>query len=125
MLGLKLNHVSKRGHRKTIQSVLNLPEFIEKSNGAYESADEIMRDICDASYVQTHPVHSRNKNALHIVLNVDELEMTNPLGTNTRKHKIVMFYAMFANVQPAFRSQLSTIQLVAIAKSAHVKKAWG
>ena len=48
--------------------------------------------------------------------------MTNPLGTNTRKHKIVMFYAMFANVRPAFRSQLSTIQLVAIAKSAHVKK---
>ena len=122
----RLTQVFDKGYyipfKKTIQSMLNLPEFVEEINSTHESADEIMSDICDASYVQTHPVHSRNKNALQIVLNTDELELTNPLGTHTKKHKIVMFYAMFANIQPAFRSQLSTIQLVAIAKSAHVKK---
>ena len=50
------------------------------------------------------------------------MEIVNPLGTHVKKHKLSMFYYSLANIPPQFRSKLSSIQLVAIAKIRDIRK---
>ena len=81
-----------------------------------------MRDICDGEYVRNHPVFQQDNCALQLILNTDDLELTNPLGKNTKVHKVSMFYVTFANINPELRSKLSAIHLVAIAKTKFLRK---
>ena len=120
----KLVEVQDKGYyipfKRTIR-LLNLPEFVNQLQQSHCSHDGIMRDVCDGAYVKTHPILGE-EGTIQIILNTDELELTNPLGTHVKKHKIMMFYALFGNILPQYRSKLATIQLVAVAKSVHIKK---
>ena len=79
-------------------------------------------DFCDGDYLQRHPVFKRNKHALQIILYTGDLEIVNPLGTHTRKHKVTVFYFTLGNIPPEDRSKLSNIYLLAVAKAQHVKR---
>lgn len=81
-----------------------------------------MYDICDGTYVQNHSLFKQNPKALQIILNTDDVEIVNPLGSHIKKHKLSMFYFTIANIRPEFRSQLQTIQLLAIAKTRPLRK---
>jgi hypothetical protein len=48
---------------------------------------------------------------------LDELEVCNPLGSYGKKHKLTVLYCTFANIPPQYRSQLSSIYVLAICKS--------
>jgi hypothetical protein len=67
-------------------------------------------------YIQMHP------NALVISLYSDEFEIVNPIGSHRKKHKITAFYWTLQNLPAKFKSKLSAIQLLALAKSADVKQ---
>ncbi len=62
----------------------------------------------------TYPLFSKDPNDLAIVLNYDDMEIVNPLGSHVKKNKLAMFYFSLTNIPPQFRSKLATIQLVAI-----------
>ena len=47
-----------------------------------------IRDICDGHLYKTHPLFSRDAKALQLMLYYDELEIANPLGSKTGKHKL-------------------------------------
>ena len=47
-----------------------------------------MLDICDRQYVQSDPMFRRNLHALQIILNTDDIELVNPIGTHTKKTQI-------------------------------------
>jgi hypothetical protein len=47
-----------------------------------------MRDYCDSPAFQGHPLFKDNPNALQIQLFYDDVEVTNPLGANTKVHKL-------------------------------------
>lgn len=52
--------------------------------------DDIIEDYCDGSQFRTHPLFSRNLYALQFILYYDDMEVVNPLGSNTKTHKLGM-----------------------------------
>ena len=50
--------------------------------------DEIMEDFCDSPKAKQHPLFSKLRNALQIILYFDEVELCNPLGAFRKKHKL-------------------------------------
>jgi len=106
----------------SISSLLSMPDVWRFVVNGHVSRDQFMHDICDGAYVTSHPVFVKNPAALQIILNTDDLEIVNPLGSHVKKHKITVFYYTLANIPPQYRSQLQCIQLVAIAKTQHLRK---
>ena len=101
----------------SLQSLLQMPEVWQQVNSCHDSSDEFMRDMCDGDYVRSHPIFARNRKALQLVVNTDDLEVVNPLGSHVKKHKVTMFYYSIANIRPDYRSRLHVIQLLAVAKT--------
>jgi hypothetical protein len=54
----------------------------------------------------------------------EEFEIVNPIGSHRKKHKIMAFYWTLQNLPAKFKSKLTSIQLLALAKSSYVKKIW-
>lgn len=108
--------------QKALQALLNLPEVLTAVSTSHYSESSMMKDICDGMYIRTHPLFLKDPNALAIVLNHDDMEIVNPLGSRIKKNKLSMFYFYLANIQPQFRSKLVAIQLVAIARSRDLRK---
>lgn len=44
--------------------------------------------FCDAQIFKNHPLFSQDPTALQLMLYYDEVEVTNPLGSKTGKHKL-------------------------------------
>ncbi len=71
---------------------------------------ETMRDMCDGSVFKEHPVFKGD----NIIAYYDEIELCNPLGSSTKKHKLGCLFFSIGNVHPRFRSQLNCIFVAAI-----------
>jgi len=78
--------------------------------------NNVYRTVLDGSFYQNNDFFRRNRNALAIILYYDNLEVVNPLGANTKKHKLAMFYWTLANIYPEVRSTLKTVNLLSIVK---------
>ncbi len=107
---------------KTLQALLNLPEIRTTVSTSHYSESSMMKDVCDGMYIRTHPLFLKDPSALAIVLNHDDMEIVNPLGSRVKKNKLSMFYFYLANISPQFRSKLAAIQLAAIARSRELRK---
>lgn len=104
------------------KALLNVPEVGRCVLHPHYSDTGMMKDICDGTYIRSHPLFQTAPNALQIILNHDDMEIVNPLGTRVKKNKLAMFYYSLANIPPQFRSKLATIQLVAISRSRDIRK---
>ncbi|XP_071845762.1 uncharacterized protein [Apostichopus japonicus] len=100
-----------------LQSLVRMPEVYRFISESHRSSSQVMFDICDGNYIKNDL-----EGAFQILLYVDDLEIVNPLGTHTRVHKITAFYVAFANIPPEDRSRLSSIYVIAIAKTEHLKR---
>ena len=47
-----------------------------------------MQDYCDSPSFKEHPLYKDEPNALQIQLYYDDVEVVNPLGGNTKVHKL-------------------------------------
>ena len=47
-----------------------------------------MDDYCDSPTFKSHPLFSKEPSALQIMMYYDDVEITNPLGSKTKTHKI-------------------------------------
>ena len=104
----------------------------------HRRSDHLIGDFCDGDACKSHPLFSRDPQALQILLVYDDLEVVNPLGSRTKVHKLgehmcatvyehlacyvyfslsVVFYYTLANISPQYRSSLNMIQLIALVKS--------
>ena len=52
------------------------------------SKDSTMQDYCDSPGFKEHPLYKEEPNALQIQLYYDDVEVVNPLGRNTKVHKL-------------------------------------
>lgn len=113
-------------------------------NKGHTSTDGVLRDYCDGTEYNNHPLLSLDPHFLQLFLYYDDLEVCNPIGSKRIIHKLgtvitwswsliihihmyyslhtAVFYFVIGNVAPMFRSKVRRIQLAAIAKSEHVKK---
>lgn len=125
----QLEAVSRKGYfvplTKNIHNLLNMPEVLYFVDNSHQSGNEFMGDIGDGDFVKNHALFQEHPDALQIILNCDDLEVVNPIGTHTKKHKITAFYLTIANIPPQFRSKVTAIQLVALAKTKHVRQDGG
>ena len=84
-----------------------------------------MWDICDGNSMKNDPLFSSDSKALQIILNCDDMEVVNPLGSHIIKHKLSMFYYSLGNIPPEYRSKTDSIQLLAIGKTRDVRDEGG
>lgn len=48
----------------------------------------MLSDFCDGDLFASHPLFSLHSSALQIILFYDDVEICNPLGSRTKKHKL-------------------------------------
>ena len=127
-LGTRLRYVN--GHMKEVWEhgyIISLEETLNSLlaycvENPHKSGDIFMRDFGDGNKVNIHPAISQYPDTLVIQLYTDDLEVANPLGVHTKKHKVTPFSMVLLNLRPADHSRLSAIHLVAIAKRVHLKR---
>ena len=56
--------------------------------GHQQASSEILADLCDGSHFKSHPMFGGRNKALQILFYYDDIEMCNPLGSHTKKHKL-------------------------------------
>jgi hypothetical protein len=105
----------------TITSLLYNPAARREILTSHKSDDGIKRDFCDGDFFNHHPIFTTSSNVLQFVLYYDDIEVANALGSRAGNHKLGCFYFTLANIRPAFRSSLSSIFLLAIAKTKTLK----
>ena len=81
----------------------------------------LLTDFCDGTLFKSHPLFSVEHHALQIVGYYDDLEVVNPLGSYTKKHKLGCLYFFLANVRPQYRSSLKCIHLVAVGRTEDIQ----
>ena len=120
-----LQHANDCGYivpfEHSLVNYLNQPEVWTEVCQQRESGD-LMQDFCDGSIASENLLIQQHPNCLQILMNTDSLEVVNPIGTHTKKHKIDVFYWTLANIKPHMRSKWSNIHLIGICKTKHLKK---
>lgn len=86
------------------------------------SCNNVFTDMCDGSVFKTHPLFSMNKQAIQIIAYFDEVELCNPLGSSTKKHKLGCVFFTIGNLRPKFRSRLKCIFVAAVASNVIISK---
>ena len=54
----------------------------------HQRYDDVMEDYVDGSIYKHHPLFLVDPTALQIMLYYDDVEVVNPLGSKTKKHKL-------------------------------------
>lgn len=52
---------------------------------------DLLGDFCDGSAYESHPLFSEDRSALEVMIYYDDVEVCNPLGSRTKKHKLGMY----------------------------------
>jgi hypothetical protein len=81
-----------------------------------------MFSVLDGDYFKSCNFLQDHPDALVFMLYSDEVELVNPLGTNVKKHKLIMFFWTLLNLSPEYLSGLSAANLLAVARSCDVKQ---
>lgn len=99
-----------------------LPNFVHEINHFHGSEDDTLTDMCDGSVFKTHPIFKSDKQAVQIIAYFDEVELCNPLGSSSKKHKLGCIFFTVGNLRPKFRSKLKCIFVAAVARNIIIKK---
>ena len=76
---------------------------------SHQRNDGMIADYCDGEVFRQHPLFSRDLCALQIQLYYDDVEVVNPLGSKTTKHKVgnkillLYFVIVFSYVTSKFQ----------------------
>ena len=106
----------------SLHQFLSIKEVYDSvmSNFSTQTTDpaDCYADVWDGSFVKSLPLFIQyHGNILGIQLYMDEVELSNPLGSKKGKHKVSVFYWTLMNLPPKFRSSLRSIQLLGVLSS--------
>ena len=76
--------------QESLKVLLNDKTALDFVNHPHQRSDDFLEDICDAEIFKNHPIFAADPLALQIIAYIDELEVCNPLGTHTKKHKLTI-----------------------------------
>ena len=105
----------------TLKQLLQQPDILAEIDHFHGSRDGILRDICDGDMFRKHPLFSTDERAIQITAYYDEIELCNPLGSNTKVHKLGCVFFTLGNFHPSYRSWLKSIFLIAVASAPTIK----
>ena len=122
----KLSKKTDYGHfvpfLKNLKSLLSMPEVQACLKESRFVSERLMTDVKDGVFLRNSKFLKDHPGALQFAAYTDEFELVNPIGSHTRRHKLCVFYYVLLNIPPEFRSKLSVIQLIAVAKSTDIKR---
>ena len=74
----------------------------------HRRTDGLLADYCDGSDFQCHPLYSQEKNSLQVMIYYDDVEVSNPLGTKVKRHKLGIFVSsvLIKNISYTYRPLL-------------------
>ena len=104
----------------SLKAMLKNEDVLKEVLCSHKSSGAKLGDFCDGKALRRDQVFS-DFNALQIVAYYDDLEICNPLGAASKRHKIGVFFFFLGNIHPCYRSSLSISQLFAVAKSIDIK----
>lgn len=110
--------------KRTLQSLFAQPEFAKtyfEYNENHECVPGIYKSFCCAQNHKDLDIHS-NEHVVDIVISVDDFEVCAVLKSKTKKHKECGVYFHVNNFPLEYRSQLSNIFLIALAKTEDLKE---
>ena len=102
-------------------SVLLENEMLVNSLRGEVHDGNLMHDFRDGLYWKRSEILS-DPEAIAIALYYDDIEVTNPLRSRHRSHKLSMFYFSIVNIHPRYISALHNIHWLAIGKTKYIKK---
>ena len=106
----------------TLKQVLAKDEVLHQVRTVRASNTTSLHDFCDGQVYRDHPLFSIDPSALQIIAYYDDIEVCNPLGSSSKKHKLGVFLFTLGNLHPKYRSALKCIYVFAIAKTDDINK---
>lgn len=94
-------------------------KLLYDSNDHKCSPGVYQRYCCAQGYAQTD-FYKENPNAIQLQLYTDEFEITSPLKSKTKIHKLCAVYLQILNLPKQYLSRLDNIYLVALCESANL-----
>ena len=82
---------------------------------------KVLKDFCDGSIMNDHPLFKSDKKALQIIAYFDEVEVVNPIGSYVNTHNLGCLFFTLGNIRPSYRSSLKAIYLVSVARVQDIK----
>lgn len=106
----------------SLQLLLKKNDVLEEIKQAPTQIPGHFMSFCDGSYYQENVLLSQEGQKLSIILYVDDFEITNPLGTSKKIHKVFAVYWTLANFPVKSRSALHCTQLALLCNSNDVRQ---
>jgi hypothetical protein len=82
-----------------LEALLSVEPVMEQIQNFHSRSDRLMADVCDTPGVKDHPLFGNDQKALQVILYYDDVEICNPLGSNTKKHKLGRVCMSFSILQ--------------------------
>lgn len=106
---------------KMLQVLLNKDEILSKALSPSSSKAGEYSSYRDGSRFLENTILAEDKFRIALGLYCDDYEVSNPLGTSRKKHKLCAVYWVLANLDTKYRSSLHAIQLAVLCKVNTVK----
>lgn len=102
--------------------LLNDDVFAEVMKSTHNQQTGEVASYNDGNFFKENSFFQTYKTSLQIVLYNDDFEVSNPIGTFTKKQKLNGMYFNLGNIDAKFKSKLHVIQLVSLCKSSLIQK---
>ena len=106
----------------TLKKLLQLPDVVGEIDNFHGSDSNRLNDMCDGSVFKNHPIFKFDKQEIQLNAYYDEVELCNPLGSYTKKHKIGCLFFTVGNIHPKYRSQLKCIFVSTLGSNTVIRK---
>jgi len=103
-----------------LKQLLQLPELRSVVLSDQVTAGSVLHDFKDGEFCRQHPIFSRR--SIKILGYFDDVEVVNPIGAHTKKHKLSLFFWTLLNIPAIYRARLSCINLIAVARTKDCRK---
>lgn len=109
--------------KKSIEKILNIGNNYEYIlNRPINSDPNSIESFFDSEIYKNHQLFNDFPDTLAIQIYLDDVEVTNPLGSKTKIHKICNFYFTVLNMPEYFNSKLKNINTVLMCHSVDIEK---
>ena len=87
----------------------------------YYYEETVVKDLRDGEAYRNNNYFKEHPDATPILMFTDELEAVNPLMSARGIHKLLCMYYTTMDIQPQYRSQIKSVQLVSLFPSRLLK----
>lgn len=105
-----------------LQKMLSRADILDKALSIQKHVQHEYSSYRDGTYCNENDLLKGDEFKIAVGLYTDDFEVSNPLGTSRKKHKMSAVYWVIANVPSKYRSTLHSIQLAVLCKASYVKE---